>query len=167
MLETYVCVDAGRLSRRALHNVSVSTLESLREWARQNQTPAGVYAKMLDLRHEPMYRAAEMSRRALREEIIGRLVLVRERHKTAGRLVSGSDSIDAAVSRLAEESLPLSWMLPGPLDGHHRPAETGTRRLPEDDIERAAEELVSNPTIVCFIHFLPIFHSTSISVKHS
>src|SRR5262249_17270225 len=40
----------------------------------------------------------------------------------------------------------LSWMLPGPLDGHYRPAETGTRRLPEDDIARATEELVSNPT---------------------
>ena len=121
-------------------------LESLREWAEHNQTPAGVYAKMLDLRHEPMYRAAEMSHRALREEVIGRLVLVRERHKAAGRLVSVSDTIDAAVARLAEQSLPLSWMLPGPLDGHYRPAETGTRRLPEDYIERAAEELVSDPT---------------------
>jgi hypothetical protein len=93
-----------------------------------------------------MYRAAEMSRRALREEVIGRLVLVRERLKATGQLVPGSDTIDAAVARLAEQSLPLSWMLPGPLDGHYRPAETGTRRLPEDDIERATEELVSDPT---------------------
>src|SRR6266487_1214019 len=120
-------------------------LESLREWIWRNQTPAGMYAKMVDLRHEPMYRAAEMSRKALREEIIGRLVLVYERHKTAGRLVPGSDHIHEVVSRLAEDSLPLSCMLPGPLDGHRRPAETGTRRLPEDDCERAAEELANNP----------------------
>ena len=120
-------------------------LESICEWAQRHQTPAGMYAKTLDLRREPMYRAAEMSYRALREEIIGRLVLLRERHKAAGRMMPGSDHVDAAVSRLTEHSLPLSWMLPGPLDGHHRPAETDTRRLPEDDIARATEELATDP----------------------
>src|SRR5215831_13622247 len=120
-------------------------LESIREWAQRNQTLAGMYANMLDLRHEPMYRAAEMSPRALREEIIGRLVLLRERHKVAGRMIPGADHVDAAVSRLAEHSLPLSWMLPGPLDGHYRPAETGTRRLPEDEIARATEALATDP----------------------
>ena len=100
---------------------------------------------MLDLRHEPMYRAADMSRRALREEVIGRLVLIRERHKAAGRSVSGSDTIDEAVARLAEQSLPLSWMLPGPLEGHYRPADTGICRLPEDEIARATEALTTDP----------------------
>src|SRR5262249_35412360 len=98
-----------------------------------------------DLRHEPMYRATEMSRRALREEIIGRLVLLRARHQAAGRMIPGADHVDAAVSRLAEHSLPLSWLLPGPLDGHYRPADTGTRRLPEDDIARATEALATDP----------------------
>ena len=102
MLEAYVCVDAGRLSRARTQRFRLA-LESLREWVQRNQTPAGMYAKMLDLRHEPMYRAAEMSRRALREEIIGRLVLVRERHKAAGRMMPGSDHIDEAVSRLTEQ----------------------------------------------------------------
>jgi hypothetical protein len=120
-------------------------LEAVGEWAQRNQTPAGMYAKMLDLRHEPMYRATEMSRRALREEIIGRLVLLRARHKAAGRMIPGAGHVDAAVSRLAEHSLPLSWLLPGPLDGHYRPADTGTRRLPEDDIARATEALATDP----------------------
>jgi hypothetical protein len=121
------------------------TLESIREWAQRHQTPAGMYANMLDLRREPMYRAAEMSCRALREEIIGRLVLLRERHNAAGRMIPGSNHVDAAVSRLAEHSLPLSWMLPGPLEGHYRPAETGTRGLPEDEIARATEALGNDP----------------------
>jgi hypothetical protein len=120
-------------------------LEAVGEWVQRNQTPAGVYAKMLDLRHEPMYRAAEMSRRAFREEILGRLVAVRERHQAAGRLVPGSASIDETISKLAEHSLPLSWMLPGPLEGHYRPADTGTRRLPEEDVARATEALIANP----------------------
>jgi hypothetical protein len=120
-------------------------LESFREWAWGNQTGAGVYAARLDLRHEPMYRAAEMSRSALREEVIGRLVFVRERHKAAGREVPGSDSIDEAVARLAEHGSPFGWALPGPLDGHYRPAETGANRLPADDIKRVEEELANNP----------------------
>jgi len=120
-------------------------LESIREWAQKHQTPAGMYAETLDLRREPMYRAAEMSCSALREEIIGRLVLLRERHKADGRMMPGADHIDAAVSRLAEHSLPLSWMLPGPLEGHYRPADTGTRRLPEDEVARATEALTTDP----------------------
>jgi hypothetical protein len=104
-----------------------------------------MYANILDLRHEPMYRAATMSRQAFREEIIGRLVLVHERHKTAGRTVPDSDYIHEVVSRLAEDSLPLSWALPGPLDGHLRPVDIGNRRLSEEDFERAAEELANNP----------------------
>ena len=137
-------MQAGFLSR--LTQDFRLDLASFREWIGRNQTPAGMYAKILDLRYEPMYCAAEMSRKALRAEIIGRLVLVHERHKTAGRIVPGSNNIHEAVSRLAEHSLPLSWMLPGPLDGHRRPAETGTPRLPEDDIARAAVELANDPT---------------------
>jgi hypothetical protein len=120
-------------------------LENLRERAWENQTWAGMYAKMLDLRHEPMYRAAEISRQALREEIIGRLILVRERHKTAGRIVPGSDDINEAVSRLAKHGSPLGFMLPGPLDGHRRPAETGVNRLSEDDVKGVEKVLANNP----------------------
>lgn len=120
-------------------------LESFRKWVSGNQTPAGMYAKILDLRHEPMYRAAEMSRQALREEVVGRLVLVCERHKAAGRSISGWDSIKEAVSRLAEHGSPLGWALPGPLDGHRRPGKTGANRLPEDDTKKVEEELANNP----------------------
>jgi hypothetical protein len=120
-------------------------LESFREWAWGNQTLAGEYAAMLDLRHEPMYRAAEMSRRALREEVIGRLVLIRERHKAAGRMVPGADKIDEAMSRLADQDSPLGWVLPGPLDGHRRPAEIGVNKLSGDDIKKVKEDLANNP----------------------
>jgi hypothetical protein len=119
-------------------------LESFREWSQGNQTLAGMYAKVLDLRHEPMYRAAEMARVALREEVIGRLMIVRDRHACAGRIVPGSDSIGEAVARLTAQGS-LGWALPGPLDGHHRPAETGRNRLSEDEIEKFAEDLANAP----------------------
>jgi hypothetical protein len=136
-------MQAGFLLRVTLHlNLD---LAGFREWVLENLTLAGEYATMLDFRHEPMYRTAEMSSRALREEIIGRLVLLRKRHKDAGRLVPGSDTIDEAVSKLAEHGSPLGWALPGPLDGHRRPADTGANKPSEDDVKKVEEELANNP----------------------
>jgi hypothetical protein len=146
-------MQAGFLSRLT-QDFSIE-LESFRRWVWENQTQAGVYAKMLDLRREPMYRAAEMSRSALREEVIGRLVLVRERHQTAGRSVPGSNNIDEAVAGLTNQGL-LGWAMPGPLDGHCRPAETGTVRLSEKDVEKLKGDLANNPdaTILTILAYL-------------
>ena len=119
-------------------------LDSFHEWAWGNQTQAGIYATMLDFQREPMYHAADMSRSAFREEIVGRLRLVRERHKAAGRIVPGSVKIDEALSRLRNQGL-LGWVMPGPLDGHYRPAEIGTIRLSENDIEKFKGDLASSP----------------------
>lgn len=143
-------MQAGFLSRLTL-DLSLE-LDSFREWFHRNQTPSGMYAQIFDLRIEPMYRAAEMSRSALREEIIGRLILVHARHKTAGRMIPGSDSIDIAVSRLAEHGSPLGCMLPGPLDGHRRPAEAGIHRLSADDSTRIEEDLANNPAAPILSH---------------
>jgi hypothetical protein len=43
-----------------------------------------------------------------------------------------SSEVDQAVSRLAAQGSPLGATLPGPLEGHKRPAEAEGRRLPED-----------------------------------
>jgi hypothetical protein len=135
-------MQAGFLVR-LMQGISLE-LGSFREWIWGHQTLAGEYAKVLDLRHEPMYRAAQMSPRALHEEVIGRLMIVRDRHTSAGRIVPGSDSIGEAVARLIAQGS-LGWALPGPLDGHCRPAETGRNRLSEVDIEKFAEDLANAP----------------------
>ncbi len=57
-------------------------------------------------------------------------------------MVPGSESIGEAIARLTEQGS-LGWTMPGPLDGHYRPAETGMNRLSEDDIERFAEDLAN------------------------
>jgi hypothetical protein len=80
-----VWMQAGLLGR--LTQSINFELESLHEWIEANQTLTGEYAKMVDLRHEPMLHAAEMSRRAHREEVIGSLLMARNRHLTAGRMV--------------------------------------------------------------------------------
>jgi hypothetical protein len=135
-------MQAGILVRR-MQNVTFE-LESFRKWVEGNQALAGVYANILDLRHEPKWRAAEMSPRALHGEVIGRLVLLHERHKTTGRRVLGSDGIGEAVVRLTDQGS-LGWTLPSPLDGHHRPADTGMNRPSKDDIEKFAADLTHEP----------------------
>jgi hypothetical protein len=120
-------------------------LDRLRDWVRENRTPASVYAKILDLRREPMYRAAEMSQPVLRGEVLGRLVALRWRHETAGRTVPRAQDIDEAIARLTDQGSPLAWTMPGPLEGHRRPAESAEHRLSAEDVSAAIEELGQDP----------------------
>jgi hypothetical protein len=136
-------MHAGLLMQSTLH-IQIK-LEALREWVDSNRDMAGTYAQMIDLRREPMYRAGEISRSYLREEIIGRLVILRARHQAAGRSVPHSEDIDAAMTRLASKGSPLGWAMPGPLDGHRRPADQKGRALSETDVGHVMEELSKDP----------------------
>lgn len=119
-------------------------LAGLEEWVNSNMTAAGEYAMILDLRREPMYRAAEMSPATFREEVVSRLLVLRSRHQAVGRLVPRSEEIDKAIAQIAALGSPLGWGLPGPLEGCRRPAETSGRKLPEevatDVLEKFAPE---------------------------
>jgi len=106
-------------------------LKGLKKWIDGNMTQAGNFACILDLQKEPMYRAAEMTRSSFREEVIGRLKIARDRHNKDGRETPLSDTIDEAVSRLENKSSPISWALPGPLEGYKTPAKKGVK-LPEE-----------------------------------
>lgn len=111
-------MQAGLLARSSLQ----LDLPGLRRWAAEDNTAAGAFAKALDLRREPMFRAAAMSAGALRAESVGRLLLLRSRHEAAGRPVPNAAAVDAAVKRLTERSSSYGIFAPGPLEGHRRPA---------------------------------------------
>lgn len=121
-------------------------LDAFRGWVNSNLDMAGTYAQMIDLRREPMYRAGEFSRSFLREEIIGRLVVLRARHQAAGRFMPNSDVIDAAMAQLAKEGSPLGWAMPGPLDGHIRPSVRSNRSLSDADVEHVLQQLSEDPS---------------------
>ena len=112
-------------------------MDQLRGWAAANEIVANAYARMLDLRQEPMLHAAEMSPSALRCEVVGRLIALRSRHEAAGRCVSRAGEIDAAMARLREQGMPLGWALPGPMEGHMQRAEA----LPADGVQQMIEAL--------------------------
>lgn len=136
-------MHAGLLMQSTLH-VQIK-LEALRGWVYSNRDMAGTYARMIDLRREPMYRAGEISPSSLRGEIIGRLVRLRTRHQAAGRSVPHSKDIDAAMTHLASKGSPLGWAMPGPLDGHRRPADQKGRALSDADVSLTMEELLKDP----------------------
>lgn len=137
-------MHAGLLLQSTL-DISIN-LDAFRGWVHNNLHMAGTYAQMIDLRREPMYRAGEFSRSFLREEIIGRLVVLRARHQAAGRLVPNSDVIDAAMAQLAKEGSPLGWAMPGPLDRHIRPSERSNRSLSDADMEYVLRQLSEDPS---------------------
>jgi hypothetical protein len=119
--------------------------EGLRDWIHGLRTPAAVYAALLDLRREPMYRAGDLSAGALRCEVVGRLMLLRSRHQAAGRMMPRSEEIDAAMHRLVDGGQPLGWLLPGPLEGHRRPAGRQDQMLPEAEVKKVVEQLTTDP----------------------
>jgi tetratricopeptide (TPR) repeat protein len=92
---------------------------------------AGRYAKLLDLRREPMYKAGELSPITLRSEIVGRLRQMQLRHEAEGREVPQAVGIQDAIGRLTETGPPLAWFFPGPLEGFRRPEQFG-RALDEE-----------------------------------
>jgi hypothetical protein len=106
--------------------------ESFSEWVNDQRTLAGYYAKILDLRREPMYGSAEMTPVSFRSEIVGRLALLRSRHTAEGRMFPRTDEIEKAVSKISLSAYPWSCALPGPLEGHHRPVENKFRIIPSD-----------------------------------
>lgn len=137
-------MHAGLLMQSTLH-VEIK-VDMFRKWAHSIRTMTGTYAQMIDLRRAPMYRAGEISHRSIREEIIGRLIILKARHQAAGRFVPHPEEIDEAVTRLERRGSPLGWMMPGPLDGHVRPSQHKRRSLSEVDINEVMDELSTNPS---------------------
>ncbi len=90
-------MQSGFLIRQT-QNLSLD-LESLKNWVSTNMAQAGSFACLLDLQHEPMFQATEMSQSSFRKEILGRLYIARNRHKEDGRDIPKSDDIDDAISK--------------------------------------------------------------------
>jgi hypothetical protein len=137
-------MHAGLLVQSTL-NISIK-LDALREWVDNNRDMAGTYAQIIDLRREPMYQAGEFRPSYLREEVIGRLVALKVRHQSSGRRVLHSEIIDAAMAGLTSAGSPLGWAMPGPLNGHIRPADRDGRKFSDADTADVLEKLTKDPS---------------------
>ncbi len=118
-------------------------MSSFRKWCGENETTAGTYASMMDLREEPMFHAAYVSATALRGEVLGRLLGIQARHALAGRKCPRDAEIKEAIKVFATVR-PLGWIFPGPLEGHIRPSTQKGRELPEADEQRLIKRIHTN-----------------------
>ena len=103
---------------RILDNPSFKTeMDSFETWARRQMTTAGEYANPMDARSEPFLAAARIHAPLLRDEVLGRLHLLRQRHESDGREVLRSDKLKAAFATAAADQN-RGLRFPGPLEIH-------------------------------------------------
>ena len=136
-------MQAGQIvDALAQSSASIDT-SALRRWIDCNVGAAGVFAGFVDLRNEPMLSPARRTWDVWKDEIAGRLCLLKGRHEEAGREIPGWDrmskELGAAVCQWERGAL----RFPGPLEGHRIPAESVPQRL-ADELDAAWEENPDN-----------------------
>ena len=109
---------------------------TVEQWTGKHMIMAGFYADFIDARIEPMLAANRMPQRDLRNELYGRLDILRLRHTAAGREFPKSARMNHEFAQEAESGRNPLWDFPGPLEGHKRPS----RPLPQDFSKALTEE---------------------------
>ena len=111
---------------RVMTESSVSVdIDDLEQWTHSRMTPAGVYALLVDARKEPMFFVNFVPLQDLRNEIFGRLALLKLRHENEGRQIPKSEDINHALARPEARG----YFFPGPLGGHRRPTKPITQDI--------------------------------------
>lgn len=127
---------------RALANLSVPDtsdfFERVQQWAHENMIVAGAYSVFLDARREPMISAASLPQ-GLRNEILGRLDILRLRHEAEGRTFPISPMLQEMLDKAEESGRNPLWDFPGPLEGHSRPRHSVTEQF-KRALDAASEE---------------------------
>ncbi len=116
---------------RALTKLSLppdpNHFQRIQQWAQGNIILAGAYGDFVDARKEPLFSASRMPQ-GLRNEIMGRLNILRLRHQSEGHQVPMSDNMEQALANADKHGRDPLWDFPGPLEGHSRP----NRPMPEE-----------------------------------
>jgi hypothetical protein len=120
-------------------------------------------AELLDLREAPLSHYAETSRDCIRGEILGRLLILRQRQSEQGQNLPGADVLAEALADQA--NAPFFTQMPGPLELDRLPA-LQLEHLPKDcdefkaDLQRRADELTSeadDQNWLLFLHLSRLF----------
>ncbi|MYB31627.1 MAG: hypothetical protein F4Y20_03625 [Acidobacteria bacterium] len=120
-----------------------SDWEEFQEWIESQRHVAGLYAEAIGARREHMLHAGMLKGGTLRDEVLGRLELLRVRHERAGRRTSWSEETDRAWQRVREGVRTQLLGFPGPLEGDRRPR----RKMPEDIVEALHAACEDRPDI--------------------
>ena len=118
-------MQAGLIVRVMTESSDSVDIDDLEQWAQSIMTPAGVYALLVDARKEPMFFVNFVPLQDLRNEIFGRLALLKLRHENEGRQIPKSEDINHALARPEARG----YFFPGPLGGHRRPTKPITQDM--------------------------------------
>ncbi len=124
-------MQAGLIVRTLARSFPSIDIDALQKWTQDNMAMPGIYAGLVDARKEPMLSAHLRTPQALRNEILGRLRVLKLRHESERRQMPRSEDIDRALSRIEQRGQMLELAFPGPLEGHRRP----TTPVPQAEIE--------------------------------
>ena len=117
-------------------------IESFQGWVESLTTEECYYRQFLDMRYEPMIDAHHMTKALLKAEVIGRLDLIRSKHKEELKSLSSvQDKIDAAVASLQSGDSSLAQYIPGPLEGHICPSNFEGRKIEDSDADIVLNDL--------------------------
>ena len=117
------------LIARAMTESSYSVkIDDFQQGLYKNMAAASMYADFAQARQEPMLLAARI---LLRNEILGRLHVLKSRHEREGHYVPKSQDIDQMLTQIDERRHPLVSGLPGPLEGHRRPTDSVPQEVTE------------------------------------
>jgi hypothetical protein len=125
--------------------------------------PEARIAELLDLRQSPLSHPAGTDRDHIRAEILGRLLIVRQRQTAQGQTLPGADVLAEALADEAKNSPYLSQM-PGPLE-LDRLSAWELENLPEEsdefraDLRQRADKLTSDiedRNWLVFFHLSPL-----------
>ena len=132
-------MQAGRIVDAFSGSAASIDTKGFHDWAAHIMEPAGLLAGFADLRAEPMWPPGRATLDVWKDEIVGRLCILRGRHDEAGREVPGWNSVSEELSEAIEEWKRGALSFPGPLEGHRRPLEDVPDRVARE-LESAWEE---------------------------
>ena len=104
-------------------------------WLGSNPRITDRYADTVGARTEPMLHAGLLTEWSLRDEVLGRLELLRARHEKAGRQTSWSEDTREAWQRVQSGVRNQVFGFPGPLEGDRRPS----REIPKGVVDAACQ----------------------------
>jgi hypothetical protein len=110
---------------------------ALEQWVNGCRSIAALFTRFRDLRAEPMYRAADMSRKSLVAEVAGRLELLVQNNPHACEKVGLAERLATYKDALSETD-PYGWFMCGPLEGHRLPRDVG-RKVSDEDAKASLE----------------------------
>ena len=132
-------MQAGRIVDALAGSAASIETKPLQEWVADNIASAGLFADFVDLRQEPMWQQGRASLDVWKDEIVGRLCILKARHEEAGREVPGWNNVSKELGEAIEEWQRGALSFPGPLEGHRRPLEVVPDRVARE-LESAWEE---------------------------